>query len=135
MPHLLSNQPSLTCGLYVFIHLMMAMVVLRERYQIWCWLKRMAVISAISVCPNRLITKSLTIIGYWSKPYQIVYNISEEEIESHLEEMNGQFYICIARNGKQLSERITPLDKKRLDDSELSLADLVRKYFAYLLGK
>lgn len=31
-----------------------------------------------------------------------------------------------------LQERISALDKQRLDDGEVSIADLIDKYFAYL---
>jgi len=67
--------------------------------------------------------------------YQIIYSSSEEEIESNVEEQNGHYYICIEQDGEQLRERISPLDKQRLDDGELSTTDLVNKYFAYLHGK
>lgn len=65
--------------------------------------------------------------------YQIIYSLTDIPVKDcSVIEKDGYSYICIDHSGEQLSERISPLDKKRLEEGEISLTDLVHKYFAYV---
>ena len=64
--------------------------------------------------------------------YQIIYTANNILAEGNIENRDGYYYLCISYNATMLSERISTLDKQRLDDGEVSIADLIDKYFAYL---
>lgn len=64
--------------------------------------------------------------------YQIIYTANNLSAEGHIENRDGYYYLCIAHNGTKHEERISALDKQRLDDGEVSIADWIGKYFAYL---
>ncbi|MDR0937790.1 MAG: Fic family protein [Mediterranea sp.] len=54
---------------------------------------------------------------------------------SGLFQRDGKDYLStVYKGGQKLEERITATDKSRLEQSEISIDDLVYKYFAYLIG-
>lgn len=46
---------------------------------------------------------------------------------------NEYFIVCVYKGSHQVRDRLAATDKRRLDDGEISLADLAYKYFAYLI--
>ena len=69
--------------------------------------------------------------------YTLNYVMSDFQMrdfsDSTLISRDGKDYILTVYKGrKNLEERITPLDKIRFKQNEISIDDLVYKYFAYL---
>ena len=57
----------------------------------------------------------------------------KQKFKLHIETPSVKDYILTVYKGrKNLEERITPLDKIRFKQNEISIDDLVYKYFAYL---
>ena len=55
--------------------------------------------------------------------------------DSVLINRDGNDYISsMYKKQKTVEERISPLDKMRFEQKEMSIDDLVYKYFAYLIG-
>lgn len=70
--------------------------------------------------------------------YSITYTAIPPEnklfSDINVEKFGKDYFVsCLFNGSHQVRDRLTGIDKKRLDEGEITLADLAYKYFAYLL--